>query len=115
MRDAYLELLARQGQTADKTRSDMEREEAIINGTCLHLVDQEALETLIPELKESCNERIKEDIVALIKFALEDGSAVSPGSHTTKEEALDWLERQGNLMKALQTSNAQMGELVEEN
>jgi len=40
------------------------------------------------------DERIRKDIVALIKFALEDGSAVSPGSHTTKEEALAYLERQ---------------------
>ena len=39
----------------------MTREKAIkiikefINGTCLHLVDQEALKTLIPELKERIN------------------------------------------------------------
>ncbi len=47
----------------------MTREEAIkiikefINGTCLHTVDQEALETLIPELKESEDERIRKEIV----------------------------------------------------
>ena len=40
------------------------------------------------------DERIRKDIVALILFALEDGSAVSPGSHTTKEEALAYLEKQ---------------------
>ena len=49
---------------------------------------------IIPELRESEDERIRKDIVALIKFALKDGSAVSPGSHTTKEEALAWLEKQ---------------------
>ena len=42
----------------------------------------------------SDDERIREDIVALIKFALNDGSAVSPGSYTTKEEALAYLEKQ---------------------
>lgn len=56
-----------------------------------------ALETLIPELKESEEseeERVRKDIIGLIKFALNDGSAVSPGSHTTKEEAISWLEKQ---------------------
>lgn len=56
-----------------------------------------ALETLIPELKESEEseeERVRKDIIGLIKFALNDGSAVSPGSHTTKEEALAYLEKQ---------------------
>ena len=40
------------------------------------------------------DERIRKDIVALILFALEDGSAVSPGSRTTKEEAPAYLEKQ---------------------
>lgn len=59
--------------------------------------ERKALETLIPELKESEEseeERVRKDIVGLIKFALNDGSAVSPGSHTTKEEAISWLEKQ---------------------
>lgn len=38
--------------------------------------------------------RIRKDIIALIKFALKDGSAVAPGSRTTKEEALSYLEKQ---------------------
>lgn len=48
----------------------MTREKAIkiikefISGTCLHLVDQEALETLIPELKENEDERIRKDIIS---------------------------------------------------
>lgn len=49
---------------------------------------------VILEPKESEDERIRKDIVALIKFTLEDGSVVSPDSHTTKEEALAYLERQ---------------------
>lgn len=59
--------------------------------------ERDALETLIPELKESEEseeERVRKDIIGLIKFALNDGSAVSPGSHTTKEEAISWLEKQ---------------------
>lgn len=53
-----------------------------------------ALRNLIPELRESKDERIRKDIVALIKFGLNDGSAVSPGSYTTKEEAIAYLEKQ---------------------
>ena len=45
------------------------------------------------EPAESEDERIRKDIIALIKFALKDGSAVSPGSNTTKEEALAYLEK----------------------
>lgn len=65
--------------------------------------EREALETLIPELKESEEseeERVRKDIVGLIKFALNDGSAVSPGSHTTKEEAISWLEKQKKLFES---------------
>ena len=49
----------------------------------------------IEEQKQECSEdkRIREDIIALIKFALNDGSAVSPGSYTTKEEAIAYLEK----------------------
>lgn len=43
--------------------------------------------------KESKDERIRKDIIALIEFALKDGSAVSPGSSTTKEDAISWLEK----------------------
>ena len=76
----------------------MKREEAIkilkeLHDGALFSV-RNALETLIPELAESEEERIRLDIVALINFALEDGSAVSPGSRTTKEEALCYLEKQ---------------------
>ncbi len=40
------------------------------------------------------DEKIRKDIIAFIKFALKDGSAVSPGSSTTKEDAISWLEKQ---------------------
>ena len=38
------------------------------------------------------DERIRQDIENLIHFALEDGSAVSPAAHTTKEEAISWIQ-----------------------
>lgn len=50
---------------------------------------------IFPELAESDDERIKNDIRGLIEFALEDGSAIAPGRNTTKEEAIAWLEKQG--------------------
>lgn len=43
--------------------------------------------------KESKDERIRKDIIALIEFGVSKGSAVSPGSRTTKEEALAYLEK----------------------
>ena len=46
------------------------------------------------ELKESGDEEIRNGIIALIKFTLEDGSAIAPGYNITKEEALVWLEKQ---------------------
>ena len=49
---------------------------------------------VILEPKEGEDERIRKDIINLIEFALKDGSAVSPGSRTTKEEALAYLEKQ---------------------
>ncbi len=49
---------------------------------------------VIIQPKQSEDERIRNDIVTFIKFALEDGSVISPGSHTTKEEALAYIERQ---------------------
>lgn len=96
----------------------MTREEAIkiikefVNGTCLHLVDQEALETLIPELKESDDERIRKEIIEYLKIV---DKGEGDYAHSMVSSWIDWLKRQGNLMKALQTSNAQIGELVEEN
>lgn len=50
----------------------------------------------------SDDERIRKDIIALIKFGLNDGSAVSPGSHTTKEEALAYLEKQKDASYAIE-------------
>jgi hypothetical protein len=46
------------------------------------------------EVKESENERIREALIALLKFGLEDGSAIAPGFNETKEQALAWLEKQ---------------------
>lgn len=53
------------------------------------------LEKLFPELKGNDDERIREALIALLKFGLEDGSAIAPGFNETKEQALTWLEKQG--------------------
>lgn len=77
----------------------MTREKAIkiikefINGTCLHLVDQEALETLIPELKESEDERIIRAIIdALYSHTNSINLLSSRGYQMGDIEA--WLEKQ---------------------
>ena len=81
------------------TRENMTREKALkivkefINGTCLHTVDQEALETLLPELKESEDERIRKDLIRLIRWAKENNT---PSKYYTDryDTMLAWLEKQ---------------------
>lgn len=75
----------------------MTKEEAIkivkefINGTCLHLVDQEALETLIPELRESEDERIRK---AIREILLDAPAQDLINKDLELEKALAWLEKQ---------------------
>jgi len=92
----------------------MEREEAIDVIRNIYQTDKEkeALKTLIPELRESEDERIRKDIIALVKFALEDGSAVSPGSNTTKEEAIAYLEKQKEQKLILEVFGFKVGDVV---
>ena len=57
---------------------------------------REALETLIPELQESEDERIRQDIITTLSMGVAcEESALHPGAHTTLKEAIDWLEKQG--------------------
>lgn len=73
--------------------------------------DKEDVEHYFPELKESEeseDERIRKKIIRIIQV----GGYMSPEE---KDKAFVWLEKQGNLMKALQISNARIGELIEEN
>ena len=71
----------------------MTREKAIkivkefINSTCLHLVDQEALETLIPELAESEDERIRQALIEGVR-------QIRCKNGITQEQMLAWLEKQ---------------------
>ena len=53
------------------------------------------LKDLFPELSETEDKRIRNGLIALLKFGLEDGSTIAPGSNVTKEQAIDWLEKQG--------------------
>ena len=63
------------------------------------------IQYIFPELKESGDIR-KRIIDALHGDVLEMSEI---------KDATTWLEKQGNLMKALQISNAKIGELIEEN
>jgi len=77
----------------------MTREEAIkivkefINGTCLHLVDQEALETLIPELAESEDERMIREIKRYIKEQGDKPNGL-PNGTVSVSDMIAWLEKQ---------------------
>ena len=71
-------------------------------------------EYLFPELKESDDEKIKNFIsneLACLRATDEKGTV----RYNELTEAIAWLEKQGNLMKALQISNAKIGELIEKN
>ena len=59
------------------------------------LYSNKIAEEIFPELKESEDDRIREALIALVKFGLEDDSTIAPGFNETKEQALAWLEKQG--------------------
>ena len=78
----------------------MEREEAIniVRKNIPHLglgatEMTEALESLIPELRESEDERIRKQLIAIMNFLGRDNAIFSEGQ-ITKEQAIDYLERQ---------------------
>ena len=77
------------------------------------LIDiKEELECIFPELRESKDEKIRK---AIIDFFSEPGRKEYILNGFTVDDIIAWLKKQGNLMKALQTSNAEIGELIEEN
>ena len=87
-----------------------------------------ALESLFPELKENKDEKIRKALVDYFVSRLEIGDENREWANgITYEEVVSYLEKQKDqnpsersereerLMKALQTSNARIAELVEEN
>ena len=87
-----------------------------------------ALESLFPELKENKDEKIRKALVDYFVSRLEIGDENREWANDiTYEEVVSYLEKQKDqnpsersereerLMKALQTSNARIAELVEEN
>ena len=57
--------------------------------------ERDALETLIPELAESEDDRIRKELVDLVKrHVLPEDKQLVPGGHTTMEEAITYLEKQ---------------------
>ena len=65
------------------------------------------------ELKDSENENIRKLLIEAVIQVLQDQYCSNRG--VSKEKVVAWLEKQGNLMKALQISNAKIGELIEKN
>lgn len=70
-------------------------------------------DVVFPELKESEDEKTRKDIISFVEQAIDAGYGII--SKERKEEWIAWLEKQGKLMKALQISNARIGELIEKN
>ena len=66
------------------------------------------------KFKESEDERIRKAIIHYLKD-YSDGKGLLHTNGVTRNDAIAWLEKQGNLMKALQISNARIGELIEKN
>lgn len=52
------------------------------------------MDEVFPELTESKDERIRKELISMVKLALNNGSALCPGSVVTKEDALTWLGKQ---------------------
>lgn len=63
------------------------------------------------EVLERENERIRYGLIGLLKFALKDGSAIAPGCDVTKEQALVWLEKQGNTNEIINNDEFAQGVL----
>lgn len=74
----------------------------------------EILENKFPELKESEDERVRNFLIGYFDKLIDENSEWGL-TKETREKIITWLEKQGNLMKALQISNAKIGELIEEN
>lgn len=85
-----------QEEKAKRYDEALEKTRAFNNGEDFNIeVGTTLCKYIFPELKESKEERIREALIALLKFGLEDGSAIAPGFNETKEQALAWLEKQG--------------------
>ena len=69
------------------------------------------LQKMFPELKESEDERMRNAAINACKYMVDNFE----NSTKQYEDAISWLEKQGNLMGALQEANKKIGELVEEN
>ena len=75
------------------------------------LITMADVQDFFPELAESEDEKIRNDIIALLHFGLEDGSAVAPGRKTTKEQAIAWLEKQSNTNETINNDEFVQGVL----
>lgn len=53
----------------------------------LHAVDVDSI-----EVSETKDEGIRRELISMIRLALNDGSALCPGSRYTKEDAISFLE-----------------------
>ena len=69
---------------------------------------------IFPELKES-EDMIMVKFIKKQLFNIKKTITENYELNAKLTKAIDWLEKQGNLMKALQISNAKIGELIEKN
>lgn len=72
---------------------------------------QDLKEEMFPELKESEDEKIRKELITHCR----NTRCVTEEGAERIVKWISWLEKQGNLMKALQISNAEIGELIEKN
>ena len=82
-----------------------------INGTCLHLVDQEALETLIPELAESEDEKIRKGLIEALKTSKTVGELKFILPEPTREECIAYLEKLKGKMTAEEFESSELFQL----
>lgn len=73
------------------------------------------LERIFSELRESEDERIRKEIIEDYHSAKRLCREGEEGTKKILDEKIAWLEKQSNLMNALQEANKRIGELIEEN
>lgn len=76
----------------------MDKQEAVkilkgIHDRAAFISTREAIETLLPELKESEYERIRREIIDLVEYTR--GRRIGYNGHISQDEMVAWLEKQG--------------------
>ena len=105
-------------QKAQKYDEAIERAKALYDNNQPISSSNVIIDNIFPQLKESKesrDERIRKKLLSSFKDIMADADEDELWYELPYTDIIAWLKKQGNLMKALQISNARIGELIEEN